>query len=153
MKRNERTATEVENTTRLAIYKQNWMFIFNYFFFFICDGVQKDRTKNLSKFCFAFMDSDPHIFLLALARKIGIKIQEETGKSVLDCVNSYGERANFNMSKVRAQTVPYSRTNKFLWLENPVVSNDEKYMWMSIQLTKKNGFLHSFKKWRIAALF
>lgn len=60
------------------------------------------------------MDSDPHIFLLALARKIGIKIQEETGKSVLDCVNSYGERANFNMSKVRAQTVPYSRTNKFL---------------------------------------
>lgn len=90
------------------------MFIFNYFFFFICDGVQKDRTKNLSKFCFAFMDSDPHIFLLALARKIGIKIQEETGKSVLDCVNSYGERANFNMSKVRAQTVPYSRTNKFL---------------------------------------
>lgn len=90
------------------------MFIFNYFFFFICDGVQKDRTKNLSKFCFAFMDSDPHIFLLDLARKRGIKIQEKTGKSVLDCVNSYGERANFNMSKVRAQTVPYSRTNKFL---------------------------------------
>lgn len=42
------------------------------------------------------MDSDPHIFSLALARKIGIKNWEETGKPVLDCVNSSGEGANFD---------------------------------------------------------